>query len=184
MAAALVFADALDMWPLSNGGCGSYSMDNWMTFARSSPPIWPASHKARSMPADTPALVTIWPSCTTRSSPTGLAPRPFSMVSAAQCDAARLPSSRPAAARMTEPEHTDVVQVAVWCAERTQSSSTSSRACSMVVIPPGTKMTSGVGVSANEWVAPMIRTPESAVIGPGSCHTKRTSASGSRCSTS
>ena len=75
---------------------------------------------------------------------------------------------------MSEPEHTDVVQVAVWCAVRTQSSSFSSRVCSTVVIPPGTKMTSGEGVSANEWVAPMTRTSESAVIGPGSCQTKRT----------
>ena len=37
----------------------------------------------------------------------------FSMGNAAQCEVARLPSSNPAAARMIEPEHTDVVQVAV-----------------------------------------------------------------------
>src|ERR1700686_2560900 len=42
VAAALVDADAFDMWPESNGGCGSYSMAGWMTFARPSPPIFAA----------------------------------------------------------------------------------------------------------------------------------------------
>jgi hypothetical protein len=28
VAAAFVVADAFDMWPESNGGCGSYSIDN------------------------------------------------------------------------------------------------------------------------------------------------------------
>ena len=51
-------------------------------------------------------------------------------------------------------------------ARRTQSSRTSSRACS-IVEPPGTRITSGEGVSAKECVAPMTKTPESAVIGPG-----------------
>jgi hypothetical protein len=59
-----------------------------------------------------------------------------------------------------------------------------SRACSNVDMPPGTTMTSGEGVSSNEWVAPMTRTPESAVIGPGSCQTKRISVSGRLRSTS
>src|SRR5271168_2089197 len=118
VAAALVDADAFDMWPESNGGCGSYSMASWMTFARPSPPIFAASHSPRSMPADTPAHVTILffaaPSAATmRSSPTALTPITFRAGSAAQCDVARLPSSNPAAARMIEPEHTDVVHVAV-----------------------------------------------------------------------
>ena len=38
VAAALVLADAFDMCPESNGGCGSYSMDSWMALARPSPP--------------------------------------------------------------------------------------------------------------------------------------------------
>ena len=115
-----------------------------------------------------------------RSSPTGLTPNAFSADSAAQCDVARLPSSSPAAASMIEPEHTDAVHVAVSCALRSQSSTFSSRACSIVENPPGTRMTSGEGVSSNECVAPTTSTPESAVIGPGSCQTKRTSASGSQ----
>lgn len=57
VAAALVVADAFDMWPESNGGCGSYSIANWIALARPSPPISPASQSARSSPADTPALV-------------------------------------------------------------------------------------------------------------------------------
>ena len=85
---------------------------------------------------------------------------------------------------MIEPEQTDVVHVAVPSACRTQSSNASSRECSTVVIPPGTRMMSGEGVSAKEWVAPMTRTPESAVIGPGSCHTNRISVSGSQRNTS
>ena len=85
---------------------------------------------------------------------------------------------------MTDPEHTDAVHVAVSWAWRTQSSTFSSRACSKVVIPPGTRMMSGEGVSANEWVAPTSSTPESAAIGPGSCQTNRTSASGRLRSTS
>ena len=56
------------------------------------------------MPADTPAQVTIRrPRRTIRSSPTGVTPNAFSADSAAQCDVARLPSSSPAAARITEP---------------------------------------------------------------------------------
>jgi hypothetical protein len=116
-AAALVAADAFDVCPESNGGCGSYSMHSWMTFARSGPAIWAASHSPRSMPADTPAAVTILgpsPSTATiRSSPTGVTPSALSPLSAIQCEVARLPSNTPAAARMTEPEHTDVVQAAV-----------------------------------------------------------------------
>src|ERR1700726_1146900 len=174
VAAAFVVADAFDMWPESNGGCGSYSIASWIAFARLSPPIWPASHSARSSPADTPALVTMSSSCTIRSSATAVTPNPFNSGMASQCDVARRPLSRPAAARITDPEHTDVVQLAVRWARRNHSSSASSRACTGVDGPPGTRITSGEGVSANEWVAPMTSTPESAVIGPDSCHTNLT----------
>ena len=81
-----------------------------MALAFASPAIRPASHSPRSMPADTPAAVTIRPPASTmRSSPTGSTPNVRSIGSAAQCDVARLPSSSPAAARITDPEHTDVV---------------------------------------------------------------------------
>ena len=61
-----------------------------------------------------PAQVTMWPSWTIRSSPTGVTPNGFSIGTHIQCDVARLPSSNPAAARITEPEHTDAVHVAVF----------------------------------------------------------------------
>ena len=113
-----------------------------------------------------------------RSSPTDLTPSAFSADSAAQCDVARLPSSSPAAASMIEPEQTETVHVAVSCALRSQARTFSSRACSIVEKPPGTKMTSGVSVSSKECVAPTTSTPLSAAIGPGACQTKRTSAPG------
>jgi len=50
---------------------------------------------------------------TIRSSPTGVTPKVFNIGTAIQCDVARLPLSSPAAARITEPEHTDAVHVAV-----------------------------------------------------------------------
>jgi len=121
---------------------------------------------------------------TERTSATAVTPNPFNSGMASQCDVARRPLSRPAAARITDPEHTDVVQLAVRWARRNHSSSASSRACTGVDGPPGTRITSGEGVSANEWVAPMTSTPESAVIGPDSCHTNLTSASGRFRSTS
>ena len=52
------------------------------------------------------------PSKSRRDTATGTAPNIFSVGMASQCDVARRPSSRPAAARITEPEHTDVVQLA------------------------------------------------------------------------
>ena len=114
VASALVLAEAFDMWPESNGGCGSYSMDSWMALALASPAMRPASHSPRSMPADTPAQVTVLSSADTmRSSLTGCAPNVRSTGNAAQCEVARLPSSRPAAARISEPEHTDAVHVEV-----------------------------------------------------------------------
>ncbi|SKV20869.1 Uncharacterised protein [Mycobacteroides abscessus subsp. abscessus] len=119
-----------------------------------------------------------------RSSPTGVTPNGFSSGSVDQCEVARCPSSRPAAASTSEPLHTDVVQAAAGCTRRNQSSSFSSRAAIVVPGPPGTSTTSGSGVSPKEWVAPMTSTPESAVTGPGSCHTNRTSVSGMKRNTS
>jgi hypothetical protein len=63
-----------------------------------------------SMPEETPAAVTYLPSNTTRSA-TGLAPSWPSSSRANQCEVARRPASRPAAARMRDPVQTDVVQV-------------------------------------------------------------------------
>ena len=72
-----------------------------------SPPVEPSAE-----PAETPAQVTILSSADTiRSSSTGTAPKVRNSCTAAQCDVARLPSSRPAAARITDPEHTEAVHV-------------------------------------------------------------------------
>ena len=59
--------------PLSNGGCGSYSMPSWIAWASSAPAIRAASVSAMSMPADTPAAVITLPCLTTRAL-TGVAP--------------------------------------------------------------------------------------------------------------
>ena len=57
-----------------------------------------------------------------RSSLTGVTPNVRSIGTTIQCEVARLPLSTPAAARISDPEHTDVVQLAVSWARRTQSS--------------------------------------------------------------
>jgi hypothetical protein len=54
--------------PLSNGGCGSYSMPSWIALATSALAICAANHSAMSIPADTPAAVTTLPCGTTRRS--------------------------------------------------------------------------------------------------------------------
>ena len=53
-------ADALRMWPESNGGCGSYSMVSWIASACSRPAISLANQR-KSIPAETPAAVMILP---------------------------------------------------------------------------------------------------------------------------
>src|ERR1700742_43502 len=95
-------------------------MPSWMVCAASAPAIRPASARAMSMPEDTPAAVTYLPSNTTRSL-TASAPSRASWISAVQCVVARRPVSSPARARISEPVHTEVVQVVVWSAVRSQS---------------------------------------------------------------
>ena len=58
--------------PRGPAAAGSYSNTNRIASARSRPSISPASQSARSMPADTPAAVTILPERTTRSTRIGL----------------------------------------------------------------------------------------------------------------
>jgi hypothetical protein len=55
------------------------------------------------------------------------------------------PSSSPAAASTSDPVHTDVVNVVVACAVRTQSSTRSSVINARVPWPPGNTTTSGCG---------------------------------------
>ena len=73
-----------------------------------------------SMPEETPAAVTYLPSNATRSV-TGVAPSWPSSSRASQCVVARRPVSRPAAARMSDPVQTDVVQAVAWSAARSHS---------------------------------------------------------------
>jgi hypothetical protein len=58
--------------PLSNGGCGSYSMPSWIALATSALAICAANHSAMSIPADTPAAITHrgrWSTLTSSASP-------------------------------------------------------------------------------------------------------------------
>ena len=119
-----------------------------------------------SMPADTPAAVTYFPSNTTRSL-TGVAPRRPSSSRASQCEVARRPVSSPAAARMSDPVHTEVVQTLVWSAALSHSCTGPSCIWPFWPGPPGTTMTSGCGTSGSPASADRIRPPCSSLIGPG-----------------
>ena len=71
------------------------------------------------------------------------------MSSTDQCVVAVSPSSRPAAPSTSDPVHTDVVNVVVVCALRTQSSTRSSSISARVPTPPGKTMMSGSATSSN-----------------------------------
>jgi hypothetical protein len=132
-----------------------------------------------SMPDETPAAVTYLPSVTTRS-PVGSTPKFFRWSRASQWEVARRPSRSPAAASSSEPVHTDVVQVLVASAARSQSRSTSLSICGVWPGPPGTTTMSGVGTSARVLSAVMARLPVSVRTGPACSATKTVSESGRR----
>ena len=100
-----------------------------------------------SMPLDTPAAVMIRRSrCSTTRSLAGDRRRSFGedVHAPLQCVVAVSPSSSPAAASTSEPVHTDVVNVVVSWAVRTQSStSLVVRPAARVPTPPGNTTTSG-----------------------------------------
>ena len=135
------------------------------------------------MPADTPAAVTYFPSMTTRSL-TGRAPSGRSRSRASQCEVARRPSSSPAAARISDPVHTDVVQLLAASARRSQSCTGPSPICSSWPGPPGTSTMSGCGTSSRAASAVIVSMPVSARTGPACSAVKITSAPFSRLSTS
>ncbi len=136
------------------------------------------------MPADTPAAVAIRPVCTIRLSGCGSAPSSARVDCTIQCVVAGCPASMPAAARISEPEHTDVVHLLVRCTWRSHAMRSLSRmAGSVPVSPPGTSTMSGAGVSANEWVAPSTSTSSSVTTGPGAWLTRRISTPGANPST-
>lgn len=138
-----------------------------------------------SMPADTPAAVMSLPERTTRSCGRGSAPKASRLLVTIQCVVAGWPSSTPAAARISAPEHTEVVnRVCGWALRIHSSTSASAIIVAVSADEPGIKMTSGRRVSEKAWVAPMTRTWLSVTIGPTSFHTKRRSMLGWLCRTS
>ena len=94
---------------------------------------------------------------------------------APQCVVAVSPSRRPAAASTSEPVHTDVVNVVVSWAVRTQSSTRSSCTSGRVPTPPGNTTTSGWGSSSNVASISIPRKPFSERTGPRSWPTNVTS---------
>lgn len=132
-----------------------------------------------SIPDDTPAAVTYLPSMTTRS-PVGSAPNVFRTSRASQCEVARRPSSRPAAASSSEPVQTEVVQVLPASAARSQPSSVSFSIWALWPGPPGTITRSGAGTSARVRSATSARLPLSLRTGPVRSATKTVSAPGVR----
>ncbi|ARX87810.1 enoyl-CoA hydratase [Streptomyces alboflavus] len=126
----------------------------------SSPAILPTSARPMSMPDDTPAAVTYFPSNTTRC-PVERTPTLSSSSRASQCDVASRPFRSPAAARAREPVHTDVVQVVVLSVVRSQPSSDSFSIWSLWPGPPGTTTMSGLRTSSNDLSATRVSWPVS-----------------------
>lgn len=132
-----------------------------------------------SIPDETPAAVTYLPSKTTRS-PVGSAPKPGSWSSASQWEVARRPLSRPAAARISEPVHTEVVQV-VWASTaRIHSCSGPSVMCASCPGPPGTTRMSGAVTSSSVASATSPSEPRSLRCGPVRSATNTVSVPGTR----
>src|SRR4051794_3913154 len=169
--------------PASKGGSGSYSIPSWIACATSSPASSRTSSSAMSIPDATPAAVTYLPSTTTRRS-AGSAPNAASVSRQIQWQVAALPSSRPAAARTSEPVQTDVVHLVVWSISRSHPSTSSSASRGRVPAPPGTSTISAL--SSSERATSTVR-PSAAVsvrTSPCCLPTKATSAPGIRDSTS
>ncbi len=135
-----------------------------------------------SMPADTPAAVTIFPVVTTRSL-TGSAPKRVRKSRMAQWVVALRPSSSPAAPSRSEPLHTEVVHCVCSCACLIHPTRASSARTSRVPEPPGTTITSGSGSSAYEAVASSRSVPLSSATGPRSPATNVTVQPGAKAST-
>src|SRR4051812_36148635 len=93
--------------------CHSYSAAAARNSARSCPYSLAITAKDMSMPADTPDEVTNFPSSTHRAFSTHCTLSFGTVISEKNClfEVARRPSSKPALARMPEPEHTDMVTV-------------------------------------------------------------------------
>ncbi len=132
-----------------------------------------------SIPEDTPAAVTYFPSNTTRS-PVGRAPCFGSCSRYSQWLVAFRPSSSPAAASSRDPVHTEVVQVVVASTVRSQSMTTGLAISRSGCGPPGTMTMSGRVTSSSPLSATSASAPLSVRTGPGRSETKTTSASVSR----
>jgi hypothetical protein len=136
-----------------------------------------------SIPADTPAAVTILPWGTTRScvvEPTSGASSPI----AAQCVVASRPRSRPAVPRISEPVQTEVVHCVVSWTLASQAWSGPGSSIARVPGPPGTTTMSGESTSSSVSSTVMASMRVSARTGPVRSPTNVTSAPGRRDSTS
>jgi hypothetical protein len=129
------------------------------------------------MPAETPAAVTYLPAKTTRRW-TDVTPNARSWSSASQCEVACRPRSRPAAARMSEPVQTEVVQVLAWSADLSHSWAGPSVIWLACPGPPGTTTMPGRGSCASVASAASRRPPLSAATGPACSAVKTTRAPG------
>ena len=108
--------------------------------------IWPISHSAMSMPAETPWLVTTLPSRTQRASRTTVqSPRSARVPSNDQWVATRLLVASPAPTNNSEPVHTLVTHVANGPVLPSQARSVSLSISTRVPWPPGTTITSSGG---------------------------------------
>ena len=95
-----------------------------------------------------------------------LGAEPRSSSNASQWLVARLPSSRPAAARISDPVHTDVVHVLVRSASRSQSSAAPPARAATSPGPPGTSTMSGARCPPSERSASSVSMPLSVRTGP------------------
>jgi hypothetical protein len=99
------------------GGAGAYSIWSWIAWAVSGSVSSATTVSAKSIPAVTPPPVMTLPSRTTRP-PSGIAPNGVSRSRQAQWQAARLPRSSPAAPSASDPEQTEVTNLAVAASRR------------------------------------------------------------------
>ena len=164
--------------PLSNGGCGSYSIPSWIACATCSPAIRAASVSAMSIPDDTPAAVITLPcshdAAVDRESRRARGAR--RAPASAWSPRARRGSPRPrAAARPCTPRSSTAMSRGRCAARRASDSSCIS---ARVPYPPGTTITSGSGSSFSARSAVTASIAVSVRFGPRSAAMKCNRGSG------
>jgi hypothetical protein len=127
----------------------------------------PTSHSAMSIPAETPWLVTRFPSTTYRASRTTvMSPRACRASSKPWCVATRRPRAGPASCSSSAPVHTLVVQVTVADVLAIQSMTAAFDTSRLVPMPPGTSSTSS-GTWSSKVLSGRTRMPLLQRTGPG-----------------